>query len=68
MHFIGISSACINPITYALVNDSFRDAASLMICPRLVPPLPHFLLPILSLPSSDLIEVQYQRIQNELLI
>ncbi|KAF8372658.1 npr-12 [Pristionchus pacificus] len=34
MHFIGISSACINPITYALVNDSFRDAASLMICPR----------------------------------
>ncbi|GMT25058.1 hypothetical protein PFISCL1PPCAC_16355, partial [Pristionchus fissidentatus] len=34
MHIIGIVSACINPITYALVNDSFRDAASLMICPR----------------------------------
>ncbi|KAJ1346202.1 hypothetical protein KIN20_000933 [Parelaphostrongylus tenuis] len=25
-HLVGISSACVNPITYALVNESFRNA------------------------------------------
>ncbi|CAI5448661.1 unnamed protein product [Caenorhabditis angaria] len=31
MHLIGISSTCVNPIVYALVNESFRNALHSMI-------------------------------------
>ncbi|CAI4224539.1 unnamed protein product [Auanema sp. JU1783] len=30
-HLVGISSACVNPITYALVNESFRNALHHML-------------------------------------
>uniref|UniRef100_A0A915EHH2 G-protein coupled receptors family 1 profile domain-containing protein n=1 Tax=Ditylenchus dipsaci TaxID=166011 RepID=A0A915EHH2_9BILA len=32
-HLIGMSSACINPILYALINDSFRSAFLVMLRP-----------------------------------
>ncbi|KAI1728232.1 7 transmembrane receptor (rhodopsin family) domain-containing protein [Ditylenchus destructor] len=36
-HLIGMSSACINPILYALINDSFRSAFLAMLRPCFSP-------------------------------